>query len=232
VLFRSRNPLRIFDCKNEQCGEVIREAPVLFDYLCNDCREHFEQCLRELEAFGVPVTINKRLVRGLDYYTRTVFEVTSQDLGAQKAFAAGGRYDNLVGEMGGPAVPGCGFAIGMERLALLITEMPPRVMPLYFLATVGEKAEAWRIPLLKSFVSEGMRLAYASPARSLKSQMKYANSLGADYVLILAEEELSKGVVLVRNMRDGTQQEYPLQPDSLPVFLKGSLRQTDSSSGC
>jgi histidyl-tRNA synthetase len=210
-----RNPLRVFDCKNEQCAAVIREAPVLFDHLCGDCRAHFDRCLARLEGFGVPFTLNKRLVRGLDYYTRTVFEVTSEDLGAQKAFAAGGRYDNLVAEMGGPSVPGCGFAIGMERLASLITTMPARETPLYFLAAVGEKAQEWVVPLLRAFVSSRMPLSYAEPPRSLKSQMKYANSLGADYVLILADEELSKGVILLRNMKDGTQRELPLDADAL-----------------
>ena len=210
-----RNPLRIFDCKNEQCSDAIREAPVIFDYLCDACREHFDGCLSRLGRFHVPFIVNKRLVRGLDYYTRTVFEFTSPDLGSQKAFAAGGRYDNLVEEMGGPSVPGTGLAIGMERLALLIKELPPREAPLYFLATVGEKAESWLIPLLDAFVSSRIPLAYAQPARSLKSQLKYADSLGADYALILAEEEVSRGVVLMRNMKDGTQKELPLDPAAL-----------------
>ncbi len=121
---------------------------MIFDYLCAACREHFDGCLGRLGRLHVPFIVNKRLVRGLDYYTRTVFEFTSPDLGAQKAFAAGGRYDNLVQEMGGPAVPGIGLAIGMERLALLIKELPPEEAPLYFLATVGEQAEGWLIPLL------------------------------------------------------------------------------------
>ncbi len=215
-----RNPLRIFDCKVPECGEAIREAPVLFDYLCPDCREHFERCLAALAEFGVPVTINKRLVRGLDYYTRTVFEITSGELGAQKAFVAGGRYDNLVEEMGGPSVPGIGFAIGMERLASLIPAVTEKTTPLYFLATVGEAAQAHLIPLVKAFVAAGMPLAYAVPAKSLKSQMKYANSLGADYVLILGEEEVAKGTILVRDMKDGSQQELPLDPSQLPDALK------------
>jgi histidyl-tRNA synthetase len=215
-----RNPLRIFDCKNEQCGEAIREAPVIFDYLCDACREHFDGCLSRLDRFGVPYLVNKRLVRGLDYYTRTVFEFTSPDLGAQKAFAAGGRYDNLVEEMGGPSVPGIGLAIGMERLALLIAAPPSKEAPLYFLATVGERAQGWLIPLLEAFVSSGTLLAYAQPARSLKSQLKYANSLGADYALILADEEASRGVVLLRNMKDGVQRELPLDPAALPRLVR------------
>jgi histidyl-tRNA synthetase len=211
-----RNPLRVFDCKNDGCGELIKEAPVLFDYLCPGCREHFEACLDQLARFEVPVVLNKRLVRGLDYYTRTVFEVTSNGLGAQKAFLAGGRYDNLVQEMGGPPVAGCGFAIGMERLSLLIPELPAKSIPLYFLATVGDKAGGYLIPILRSFVSSGLPLAYAVSARSLKSQMKYAHSLGADHVLILGDDEVSKQVILVRDMKDGTQKELPLDAASLP----------------
>ena len=150
-----------------------------------------------------PTSVNKRLVRGLDYYTRTVFEVTSQDLGAQKAFVAGGRYDNLVEEMGGPSVPGIGFAFGMDRLASLIPELPAGKAPLYFLATVGEEARDFLIPLLKAFVASGMRLAYAPAATSLKSQMKYANSLGAEFVLILGEEEEDRGSYWYGTWRTG-----------------------------
>jgi histidyl-tRNA synthetase len=199
---------------------MISEAPVLFDHLCSGCKEHFDACLDQLARFEVAFVLNKRLVRGLDYYTRTVFEVTSNDLGAQKAFLAGGRYDNLVQEMGGPSVPGCGFAIGMERLSLLIPNLPPKGVPLYFLATVGDRAGELVIPILRSFVASGLSLAYAVPARSLKSQMKYANSLGADHVLILSDEEVSRGVILARNMQDGTQKEIPLETHSLPILVK------------
>ncbi len=215
-----RNPLRVFDCKVEQCGRIIAEAPVLFDYLCPDCRSHFDRFQDHLGKLRVPFIVNKRLVRGLDYYTRTVFEATSQDLGSQKAFAAGGRYDNLVEEMGGPSVPGCGFGIGMERLALIARKQPEKRSPLYFLAAVGDDAKSWVIPLLGAFVSAGMQLAYAEPAGSLKSQMKHANSLGADYVLILAGDELARSIILVRDMKDGSQRELPLDPQALPALLK------------
>jgi histidyl-tRNA synthetase len=215
-----RNPLRVFDCKNERCGAVISEAPVLFDYLCPECRAHFERCLDRLSHFGAPVSINKRLVRGLDYYSRTVFEVTSKDLGAQKAFLAGGRYDDLVEEMGGPSVPGCGFAIGMERLSLLVPDAPAKDGPRYFLATVGHKAEEYVIPVLRSFVAAGLPLSYAVPAKSLKSQMKYAHSLGVDHVLILSDQEISRGVILLRDMKDGTQRELPLEAEALPEAVR------------
>jgi histidyl-tRNA synthetase len=215
-----RNPLRIFDCKNEQCIDMVQEAPFLFDYLCVDCKKHFYQCLRNIEQFEVPVTVNKRLVRGLDYYTRTVFEVISESLGAQKTFLAGGRYDDLVEQMGGPSIPGCGFAIGMERLALLLDQLPADAGARYFLATVGIKAEQHIVPLLNSFIASAIQLTYSASARSLKSQMKHANSLGVDYVLILSDEEVARGVILCRNMKDGTQKELPLDPQTLPALLK------------
>jgi histidyl-tRNA synthetase len=212
--------LRIFDCKVPQCNEVIKDSPVLFDYLCPDCKAHLDQCLDQIAAFGVPYVLNKRLVRGLDYYTRTVFEVTSIDLGAQKAFVAGGRYDNLVEEMGGPSIPGIGFAFGVDRLASLISAFPPKGAPLYFFAVLGEEAREFLIPTLKAFVASDMRLSYAPSPASLKSQMKFANSLGAEFVMILGEEEIRKGIVILRNMADGSQRELPLDPAVLPRLVK------------
>jgi len=216
----TRNPLRIFDCKVPQCGEVIQDAPVLFDFLCGECRDHFDQCLEFLKGFDVPVIVNKRLVRGLDYYTRTVFEVTSSELGAQKAFVAGGRYDNLVKEMGGPSIPGIGFAVGMDRLASIIPELPPRKGYLYFLAAVGERARTHLVPALKAFAASGTRLAYAPSAASLKSQMKYAASIGADFVVIVGDEEVERGKALVRDMKDGNQREVALDPEAWPDLAK------------
>jgi histidyl-tRNA synthetase len=218
----TRNPLRIFDCKVEGCIELGKQSPLLFDHLCEPCMAHFNLLNRYLGDFGIPFSVNKRLVRGLDYYTRTVFEVTSGELGAQKAFLAGGRYDNLVEEMGGPDVPGIGFAIGMERLALL---MPPvkETKPKLFLACVGEAALAFRVPMLRAFSQNNLPLLYAADPKSLKSQMRYADSLGAAYVLILAEDELQKGIILLRNMRDGSQSELPLDVTSLPQRLEKLL---------
>jgi histidyl-tRNA synthetase len=218
-----RNPLRVFDCKSEQCAQLMQSSPLLFDHLCPECRSEFENYLSLLDGFGVPVTVNKRLVRGLDYYTRAVFEVTSDDLGAQKAFAAGGRYDNLVQEIGGPPTPGSGFAIGMERLALLVPELAGRDQAQFFLAAVGEKAVQKIVPLLKAFVGEGMALSYTSGGRSLKSQMKYAAAIKADYVLILGDQELERGSIILRNMEDGSQKDLPLDIEHLPEEVKRSI---------
>ena len=211
-----RNPLRIFDCKNSQCIEVSTESPLLFEYLCGDCRSHFDEFQSHVGSFGFPIKINKRLVRGLDYYTRTVFEVTSNDLGAQKAFMAGGRYDNLVEEMGGPKTPGTGFAIGVERLALITMNEKVLTTPTYFFAYLGEKAKQYIVPFIKSFAEAGLSLSYSYDGRSLKSQMRYADSRHADFVFILGDDEINKGIVVLRNMKTKVQYELLLDPSILP----------------
>jgi histidyl-tRNA synthetase len=211
-----RNPLRIFDCKNNQCIEVSTESPLLFEYLCEVCRRHFDEFQRHVDSFGFPVKINKRLVRGLDYYTRTVFEVTSNDLGAQKAFMAGGRYDNLVEEMGGPKTPGTGFAIGVERLALITLNESGIATPTFFFAYLGERAKKYLVPLIKAFAGAGLSLSYSYDGRSLKSQMRYADSLGTDFVFILGDDEIDKGIVVLRNMKTKAQYELLLDPSILP----------------
>lgn len=211
-----RNPLRIFDCKNTQCIEISQESPLLFECLCEDCRRHFDEFQGYVDSFGFPVKINKRLVRGLDYYTRTVFEVTSSDLGAQKAFMAGGRYDNLVEEMGGPKTPGTGFAIGVERLALITMSEKAVTTPSYFFAYLGERAKTYLVPFIKSFAETGISLSYSYDGRSLKSQMRYADGLNTDFVFILGDDEIDKGIVILRNMKTKVQYELLLDPSILP----------------
>ncbi|MDD5243292.1 MAG: histidine--tRNA ligase [Syntrophorhabdaceae bacterium] len=215
-----RNPLRIFDCKNTQCIEVSSESPLLFDYLCPGCSDHFQGFLAHMNDFGVPVIVNKRLVRGLDYYTKTVFEVTSDELGAQKAFTAGGRYDNLVEEMGGPKTPAIGFAVGMERLALLAGNEEGTRKPVCFFAYLGEKAKAYLAPMTKAFIAKGLSLRYSYEGKSLKSQMRYADGLGADFVLILGDEEIEKKVIVVRNMKEKDQFELPLDLPELATTIR------------
>jgi len=211
-----RNPLRIFDCKNEQCIDISQESPLLFEYLCEGCRSHFDEFQKYIDSFGFDVKINKRLVRGLDYYTKTVFEVTSHDLGAQKAFMAGGRYDNLVEEMGGPKTPGTGFAIGVERLALITMDESVAPSPTYFFAYLGEKAKSYLVPLLKAFAEADLSLSYSYDGRSLKSQMRYADNLNADFVFILGDDEIDKGMVVLRDMKTKVQYELLLDPSTLP----------------
>lgn len=211
-----RNPLRIFDCKNEQCIDVSQGSPFLFEYLCEGCKNHFDEFRKHIDSFGFTVKINKRLVRGLDYYTKTVFEVTSDDLGAQKAFIAGGRYDNLVEEMGGPKTPGTGFAIGVERLALITMNESTVATPTYFFAYLGEGAKKYLVPLVKAFSDAGLSLSYSYDGRSLKSQMRYADSLNADFVFILGDDEIDKGMVVLRDMKTKVQYELLLDPSILP----------------
>ena len=216
----NRNPLRIFDCKSTGCIEVTKESPLLYDHLCAECKDHFDNFLDLMNRFDVPVVVNKRLVRGLDYYTKTVFEVTSNDLGAQKAFAAGGRYDNLVEEMGGPKTPAIGFAVGVERLAMLIPEGTVQGGPLTFFACLGGKAQEFFVPFQKAFAAHGMKLDYSFESRSLKSQMRYADSLGARFVLILGDEEIDKGIITVRDMEMKTQQEINLDAGEVLACLE------------
>jgi histidyl-tRNA synthetase len=211
-----RNPLRIFDCKNEQCIDVSQGSPFLFEYLCEGCKNHFDEFRKHIDSFGFTVKINKRLVRGLDYYTKTVFEVTSDDLGAQKAFMAGGRYDNLVEEMGGPKTPGTGFAIGVERLALITMNESAVATPTYFFAYLGEGAKKYLVPLVKAFSDAGLSLNYSYDGRSLKSQMRYADTLNADFVFILGDDEIDKGMVVLRDMKTKVQYELLLDPSILP----------------
>jgi histidyl-tRNA synthetase len=210
-----RNPLRIFDCKVEACKTVSSGSPLLFDALCESCRDHFDRLMHHLDEFGVSVSVNKRLVRGLDYYTRTVFEVTSGELGAQSTFIAGGRYENLVGELGGPATPGSGFAIGVERLSLIIPTDAPSREASFFLAYLGGRARTYVVPLVKLFAEKHLSFSYSYEEKSLKSQMRYADGLKADYVLILGDDEIARGCVVVRNMRDKGQHEVPLDLSQL-----------------
>ncbi len=218
-----KNPLRIFDCKNEQCIGVTAESPLLFNSLCDECKDHFDLFQKYVSSFGINVEINKRLVRGLDYYTKTVFEITSDDLGAQKAFIAGGRYDNLVEEMGGPATAGIGFAVGVERLAMLLPQKVKEPDKECFFACIGDRAKEYLILLLKACSSEGIPLRYSYEAKSLKAQMRYADNLKCDLVLILGDDEIEKNIITLRNMTGKTQEELPLSVDHIVNVLKDRL---------
>jgi histidyl-tRNA synthetase len=206
------NPLRIFDCKVETCQEAIADAPQVIDYICDECQRHFDQVKEYLEMAGLEYILNPRMVRGLDYYTRTAFEVVSYSLGSQNAVTGGGRYDNLFQEIGGLDVPGIGFAIGMERLiSLLPKEKEFNQYPHVFIAALGEGTykEAYR--LANQLHLQGIRAELDYEGKSLKSQMRRADKLKARYVLILGEEELKRGRAVLRNMETKSQEEIPLQ---------------------
>jgi histidyl-tRNA synthetase len=206
------NPLRVFDCKVETCGKIIAEAPTLTDFICPHCREHFDRVQAYLRLFDISYNLNPRMVRGLDYYTRTTFEVTTELLGAQNAILGGGRYDHLVRDLGGPDISGIGFAIGMERLAALIPEQNNAASnaPFLFIAALGGRALEKAFFLCNRLRMKGIRVEMDYGGRSLKSQMKKADKLKSAYALILGEREIDENRALLRNMRVSEQEEVGL----------------------
>lgn len=197
------NPLRVFDCKVPSCQPAIAELPTITAHICDDCRAHFEKFQSYLKARGVNYRVNPRLVRGFDYYLRTTFEITSSGLGAQNTVAAGGRYDGLFQDLGGPASSGFGFGMGMERLILSIPNplaLVPDYAPEYFLAPMGDPAFDYATLLARRLRSSGKRVYLDFDGRSLKSQMRLADKLKAKSVLIIGDEELKSGTLVLRDM--------------------------------
>jgi len=217
-----RNPLRLLDCKKDACHAIAREAPHAVDFLCDECREHWERLLAYLSQMEVPYEADHHLVRGLDYYTRTVFEVQPPQGGAQSSVLAGGRYDGLIEELGGRPTPAVGFASGIERLVLNVKEQgvavagDPRPV---VVAHLGEQALRRAMALVLALHREGLTALLAPGSRSLRAQMRYASSHDAPYVVILGEEELEKGVATLREMETGTQRQVSLQ--ELVPLLRG-----------
>jgi histidyl-tRNA synthetase len=206
-----QNPLRILDCKVPSCIEQREGAPRVSDYLCPECEEHFAELRRLLGELGVSFVVNPAMVRGLDYYTRTTFEVTTERLGAQNAVAAGGRYDSLVEEFGGPPTPAIGFAIGMERLvALMKQDAAPSPSPEVFMASLGREAAGRALVLAEGFRAKGVWVELGSEGASLKSQLRRADRFGAGLVFIIGEDELQRSVALWKDMAAGASGEVPL----------------------
>jgi histidyl-tRNA synthetase len=208
-----RNPLRVLDCKVPGCIEATRDAPSILESLCAECQEHFDTVQRLLAETQVAYVLNPRMVRGLDYYCRTTFEWTSDQLGSQNAIAAGGRYDGLVEELGGPSVPGVGFAMGVERLTLLLrgNEFGGAVAPNLYIAWVGPKARDWVFPLVHRLRQKGLSVETDAEERSLKSQMRRADKLKAQWVLILGDDELQKRRATLRDMASKQQHEIDFE---------------------
>jgi histidyl-tRNA synthetase len=200
----SQNPLRILDCKVDRCVEMRKGAPRVTDHLCGDCKTHFERLLFLLETLGIPHTINPEMVRGLDYYTRTTFEVTSEDLGAQNAVAAGGRYDRLVKEFGGPETPAIGFALGMERIVelLKLSAKYDQPAPEVFIAALGERAGAEGMRIADGLRRKGLWVELGDGTSSLKSQMRRADRLSAAYVFIIGDDEIKSGTIGWKRLAD------------------------------
>lgn len=213
---RQTNPLRVLDCKSSNCQEQYAQAPSILDFLCDGCRDHFTTVKEGLELLSVPYKVNSFMVRGLDYYTRTTFELVTSDLGAQSAVGAGGRYDGLVKQLGGPDVPGIGFALGVERLALLLDQLGkggsrPHVD--LFIAALGSQAQEKAFVLTNILRANGLSVAMDLMDRSLKNQMKQAGKAGARYALILGEQELENGEAVLRNMETHDQENVVIKED-------------------
>jgi histidyl-tRNA synthetase len=200
------NPLRVLDCKSTSCQEATVDAPSVLDHLCSDCDSHFSSVQKNLDLIDISYSINNRMVRGLDYYTKTTFEMVTNSLGSQNAVAAGGRYDGLIEELDGPSLPGIGFAMGLERLVLLlgaknITPPSPRL----FITTLGEQAELIAFKLLQQLQRHGIHAEMDFSGKSLKAQLRRADKLNCDFALFLGENEIESGTAQLKKLVDGSQ---------------------------
>jgi len=219
---RETNPLRVLDCKVPADQAIIESLPRISDHLCAECRDHFAEVRRELELLEVPYRLSHRLVRGLDYYTRTTFEVTSAALGAQNSVLGGGRYDGLVKDLGGPDLPAIGFALGLERLVMLLPPGPPEARCDAYLAVLAAGALDRALLVQRELREAGVRVLMDHEGRGLKSQMKKADKLGARYVAIMGEDELADDVWTVRDMTASSQER--VSDIKLAEYLEEKIR--------
>ncbi|MFC1901250.1 histidine--tRNA ligase [Chloroflexota bacterium] len=217
-----KNPMRLLDCKQPSCQPVADNAPKSADHLCSECQEHFTKVKRYLELLGIPYTVNDRLVRGFDYYTRTVFEIEPEDQKGQSSIGGGGRYDGLIEELGGKPTPGVGFGSGIERIILNLKQQGVEVRslekPKVFLACMGDEAREQALKLASGLRQAGIGVIEATGSRSLKAQLRQANTLGVRYVVIIGEEEIKSGTVVLRDMTTALQES--ISPDKLEELLK------------
>lgn len=202
-----KNPMRILDCKSPICQEIAKDAPLIIDYLCEECSDHFEKLKKYLSNFGIEYTVDPKIVRGLDYYTKTVFEFVTTEIGAQGTVCGGGRYDGLIEQLGGQHTPALGFAMGLERLLLLMEKqncdyLSPKKCDIYF-AVMGEAALEKAMQLSKSLREYGYYAEYDMMGRSLKAQMKYANKIGAVFTVVIGDNEIADGKAKVKDMDSG-----------------------------
>ncbi len=230
-----RNPMRILDCKSPVCSGIAKDAPKVTDYLCDDCKAHFESVQSYLKPMGMDFTVNPTIVRGLDYYSRTVFEFVSTDIGAQGTVCGGGRYDGLVEEVGGTHTPALGFGMGIERLMLLMENQgiafPEAAKCELYIATMGEKATVQAAAMANALRREGMFVEFDVVGRSVKAQMKYANKIGARFTVVIGDSELESGIVKLKNMESGEEQEVALstfESDILNISIAESLKEFDN----
>jgi histidyl-tRNA synthetase len=226
------NPLRIFDCKVDSCRDIISSAPVILDFICHTCRTHFDDTTRYLTMFDISFSVNPRMVRGLDYYTQTAFEVIAQSLGAQNAVAGGGRYDGLVRELGGEDIPGVGFAIGFERLVSMVPGNDEDFIdrPHMYIAALGEEAMDYAFTLCNRLRMAGIRAEMDYSGKSLKSQMKRSDRVNARYTLIIGTKELEERQAPLRNMMTGDQRMLPLESTEAVIQEFSALLSAEASN--
>jgi histidyl-tRNA synthetase len=215
------NPLRIFDCKNPHCIEISNKFPVMLDRLCGECKTHFDQVKAFLTVLGANFQVNPRMVRGLDYYTKTAFEITSGQLGAQDAILGGGRYDNLVKELGGPGIPGIGFAAGLERIILHVETVPGEKAKIILAAYQNETLEQQAVKLAKTLWEKGITAHISYDTHNMKKQFKRGDRIGADFTFILGEEEIQSDTISIKNMK--TQEQFKIKNEELDQWLKNNL---------
>ena len=209
-----RNPMRILDCKSPVCKEISKNAPIVLDYLCDECKEHFEKVKSYLDAMNIEYIVNPQIVRGLDYYTKTVFEFVSDEIGSQGTVCGGGRYDGLIEELGGQHTPSLGFGMGLERIQLVMEAQgcafpEPNKLDLFIVA-MGEKAELKAVEIAKDMRSEGFSVQYDLNSRSLRAQMKYADKVCAKYLVVIGEDEVNSGIAKLKDMQTGESTEVSL----------------------
>ncbi|MBQ7106310.1 MAG: histidine--tRNA ligase [Clostridia bacterium] len=206
-----RNPMRILDCKSPVCKGIAEGAPVVLDFLCDECKEHHAQLQAHLDAAGLKYTVNPQIVRGLDYYTKTVFEFVSGDIGAQSTVCGGGRYDGLIAQLGGPAVQSVGFAMGLERLMMVLgaqnAEFPEKATCDIYFAPMGENEQVFATKLCAILRAEGFEALSDINGRGLRAQLKYANKIGAKFTCVLGEDEVKCGILRIKNMQNGEETE-------------------------
>ncbi len=231
-----RNPMRILDCKSPVCKSIAADAPVVLDFLCDECKEHFEAVKEHLTAAGLTFTVNPQIVRGLDYYTKTVFEFVSGDIGAQSTVCGGGRYDGLIAELGGPNVQSVGFAMGIERLMMVAAaegaQFPEKNTADIYFATMGENAALTATKLCAALRTEGFEALSDINGRGLKAQMKYADKIGAKYTAVLGDNELESKKFKVKNMLSGKETEVTLQnftEDFYTIMTEESFENLENS---
>lgn len=215
-----RNPMRILDCKSPVCSEIAKDAPVVLDYLCEECKEHFEKTKSYLDAMNIEYIVNPQIVRGLDYYTKTVFEFVADSIGAQGTVCGGGRYDGLIEELGGQHTPSLGFGMGLERLQLVMEaqgcEFPEPSRPDLFIVAMGDKATLKAVEIAKDMRDEGYSVVYDLNGRSLRAQMKYADKISAKYNVVIGDNEVDTKSAVLKDMTTGEQSNI-----SLETFVSG-----------